>query len=311
MPDILSVGECMVELYAEEPIAQAKVLYKTYGGDTLNMLVAASRLGSSTGYMTRVGDDPFAPFLISAWQAEDIDTSHVKVVSGQNGLYIIDSGPGGRREFIYYRKGSAASTLNKADLDESYIAEAKILHFSAITQAISPSARETALAAAKLARKHKALVSYDPNLRLRLWSLEEARNALEEVLPYIDIILPSAPEETEKLIGATSPEKAVELLFQRGISTVAVKMGERGCIVGAEGKVFHLPSVSPAGVVDTTGAGDAFDGGFLHGICQGLAPKEAAKIGIVASGFKIGQRGAIAGLPRKETVEEFLRKNRS
>src|SRR3972149_1098464 len=125
MPDIISLGECMVELHSEEPIARADSFHKAYGGDTLNTLVAAPRLGPGTGFVTRVGDDPFAPFLLEAWRAEGIDVSHARLVEGFNGLYLISLLPGGEREFTYYRNGSAASTMTPADLDPSYLGGAR------------------------------------------------------------------------------------------------------------------------------------------------------------------------------------------
>ena len=111
MPDIISLGECMVELFSEEPIARAGSFRKAVGGDALNTLVAAARLGASTGFVTRVGDDPFAPFLLESWRAEGIDVSHARFVEGFNAVYFISLLPGGEREFTYYRSGSAASTM--------------------------------------------------------------------------------------------------------------------------------------------------------------------------------------------------------
>lgn len=306
MPDIVSIGECMIELFADEPLADTPIFHKSYGGDTLNLLVAASRLGSSTGYVTKVGDDPFASFLVNSWQEEGIDISRVRRVSGFNGLYFISLLPGGEREFTYYRKGSAASTLTPDDLDTAYLAGARLLHVSGITQALSSSCRATVLAAVKIARDNGVMVSFDPNLRLPLWSLSQAQAALHEVLPYVDIVLPSAPEETLQLVGAASPEAAIDYFWRQGVKTVAVKVGRDGCVVGADGNIVSLPAVAPNGVLDTTGAGDAFNGGFLHGIVSGMSPVDAARVGVVVAGLKLAGRGAVTGLPRREQVERIL-----
>ena len=303
MPDLISLGECMVEMYSDEPLGTANTFHRSYGGDTLNTLVMASRLGTTNGYITRVGRDPFGPYLLDSWQNEGVDTSHAQIVEGFNGLYFIALLEKGQREFTYYRKGSAATTLRPEDVDPVYISEAKMLHLSGITQAISPSCRQATLRAAQLAHTHGVRVSYDPNLRLQLWSLAEAKAAMEEVLPYVDIMLPSAPQETEQLAGARSPEEAISFLWSRGVDTVAVKMGESGCLVGANGEIKALEAVAPLGVVDTTGAGDAFNGVFLHGLLQGMTPHEAARLGTVASGLKVGARGAIAGMPTKQEIQ--------
>ena len=292
----------MVELYSEEPLAEAPAFTKTFGGDTCNLLVAAARLGTSTGYITRVGDDPFGPFLLSAWQAEGIDTSQARVVPGFNGLYLISLLPGGEREFVYYRKGSAASTLEPGDLDETAIASARILHLSGISQAISPSCRAATLAAARLARKHGVMVSFDPNLRVRLWSLAEAQAAMAELLPYVDVVLPSAPDESSALIGEADPAAVAADLHRKGARLVAVTCGANGVVVSDGQTVTPVPAHIPELVRDTSGAGDVFNGAFLHGLIQGMAPVDAAHLGVVAAGLKVRGRGAIASQPRREEV---------
>ena len=306
MPQIISIGECMVELFAEEALSTTPTFHKSLGGDTFNVLAMASRLGTSCGYITKVGDDPFATFLLESWQKEGVDTSHAKMVPGFNGIYFISLLPRGEREFTYYRRGSAASTLTPQDLDEEYIGAATILHFSAITQAISRSSRAAVLKAARMAKDQGVLVSYDPNLRPGLWSLQEALQAFGEVMPFLDIVLPSAPEETEKLLGASSPRQAVEYLWDKGVKIVAIKAGHLGCIVGTEGSIEPFDSIAPRGVVDTTGAGDAFDGAFLHALVQGLSPFEAARWGVAAAGLQVGGRGAIASMPTRAEVEGYL-----
>jgi 2-dehydro-3-deoxygluconokinase len=302
----------MVELYSEEPIARAGSFRKAYGGDTLNTLVAAARLGASTGYVTRVGDDPFAPFLLEAWRAEGIEVSQARLVEGFNGLYFISLLPGGEREFTYYRRGSAASTMTPGDLDPAYIGSARVLHVSGISQAISPSCRETVLAAVRLAREQGVLISYDPNLRRKLWpSLAEARAAMHEVLPFADIVLPSAPEEMTELLEARTPEEGVERLWAAGVGTVAAKLSEKGCLLGYDGRLVAIPPFVPEAVVDATGAGDAFDGAFLHGLVSGLSPEEAARLAVVCAGLSLRSRGAIGGLPYRDEAYAAWHSSRS
>jgi 2-dehydro-3-deoxygluconokinase len=308
MPDIVSLGECMVEFFSEEPIARAGSFQKAYGGDTLNTLVAAARLGASTGYITRVGDDPFAPFLLESWGAEGVDVSHARMVEGFNGLYFISVLSGGEREFTYYRRGSVASTMTPADLDPAYIGGARVLHVSGISQAISPSCRETVLTAVRLARERGVLVSYDPNLRLKLWpSLAAARAAMQEVLPFADIVLPSAPEEMAELLEVRTPEEGVERLWTTGVATVVVKLGEKGCLLGYDGRLVAIPPFVPDAVVDATGAGDAFDGAFLHGLVSGLSPEEAARLAVVCAALSLRKRGAIGGLPHRKEAHAAWR----
>ena len=111
MPELLSIGECMIELYSDQPLEQAETFQKSLAGDSLNILVSAQRLGTSTGYITRVGSDPFTDYLLNTWRSEGIDTSHAKQVDGFNAVHFVAQLPGGDREFVYYRRGSAPSTM--------------------------------------------------------------------------------------------------------------------------------------------------------------------------------------------------------
>ncbi|MCD6290082.1 MAG: sugar kinase [Anaerolineae bacterium] len=310
MLDIVSIGECMIEFFSDEPIAEAKTFTKAFAGDAFNNIAAAQRMGSKTGFITRVGDDPFASYLLKSWQGLGVDTSHCKLVPGFNGIYFISLLPGGEREFTYYRKGSAPSTMEPSDLDEDYIASTRILLTTGITQAISPSARATALRAAQIARAHDVQVAYDPNLRLKLWSLAEARQALEEILPYVNIAMPGGPDESRTLLGLRAPHEIIEYFWKAGVDLVALKWGMEGCWVGEReaGTIVLVPPLPGVEARDTTGAGDAFNGAFMHGLCEGMAPVEAARLGMISAALKVRGRGAVASLPSREEVYAIYQK---
>jgi 2-dehydro-3-deoxygluconokinase len=304
--DLISIGECMVEFHCDGPMAHAKSFQRAFGGDTLNLLAAAARLGCRCGYVTRVGDDPFGPGLLDGWRAEKIDVSHAPLVPGFNGIYFISLLEGGEREFTYYRAGSAASTLGPDDIDPGFIASARIVHSSGITQALSPSCRAAVRRAFEVAREAGVMTSFDPNLRVRLWPVERAREALEEVLPLVDVILPGAPQETGALIGVEEPEQAASHFHERGVKTVVIKMGGKGCLVSDGATMRRIPAHRSPAVVDTTGAGDAFNGGFLAGLCMGYDAMSAAGIGAAVAGLKVRGRGAVASLPRIEQVRKYV-----
>jgi 2-dehydro-3-deoxygluconokinase len=304
MLDVIAIGECMIEFFAEQSIAEAPSFVKAVGGDALNNVAAAQRMGSPTGFITRVGDDPFAPYLLQSWQAMGIDTSHCHVVPGFNGIYFISLLPGAEREFTYYRKGSAPATMEPSDLDPAYIANARILLVTGVTQAISPSARATALHAAQIARAQGVRVAYDPNLRLKLWPLDEARRGLAEILPYVTIALPGGPQESQVLLGIDSPQAIVEHFWRAGVDVVALKWGMTGSWIGerATGAMTLVPPLPGITARDTTGAGDAFNGAFLHGLCEGMSPVEAARLGMISAALKVRGRGAVASLPSRDEV---------
>ena len=304
--DVVSLGECMVEMFCDGRIKDANLFTKAYGGDTLNTIVAARRLGSEAGFITKVGIDPFAEFLLSNWRAEGIDLSQTKLVPGFNGIYFISLLLSGEREFTYYRPGSAASTLSPEDLDHDYIAGAKVLHTSGITQAIATTARDAALAAFKIAKKAGVLTSFDPNLRLKLTTLELARENLNEILQYTDIFLPSSPDETAPLFPEMDHVQIIDFVVSKGVKHVAIKCGADGCVVSSGGQIHRLSPEFDVKVVDATGAGDAFNGGFIHGIVRGMSARDAARIGMALASLKMEGRGAILSLPTREQVVAAL-----
>lgn len=305
--DIISIGECMIELSTNEGLMNAECLHKYYGGDTLNTAVAAARLGSKVGYITRVGRDSFQTYLLDSWQAEHLDTSNIKIVEGYNGLYIISIQEETNKEFVFYRKKSAATTLSIDDISEEYIQQANIVYSTGIAQSLSSSAKGAVKKAFRIAKDKGCLVAYDPNYRERLWDTDEANEALEEIIDRLDIIMLNNINDAEKLIDQTSPDKIIKYFWDKGVATVAVKMGKNGCVIGYNGEINTIAG-KEAEVVDSTGAGDAFNGGFLHGIACGYTPFESARFATIVASEQIKGLGAVKSLPYRDKVySEFGR----
>ena len=308
--DIISLGESMVEFFCDGPISQATTFRRSIGGDTMNTVIAASRLGSKCGYITRLAEDQFGEYLLNKWKSENIDVSNVKRVSeGFNGIYFISLLPAGQREFIYYRAGSAASTASPLDLNPDYIKSARILHTSGISQAISKSSLQTVEQAIQLAKKKKVKVSFDPNYRPRLWQKEQALRAYETILSYVDMLL--ADETYCSLIDKKEPEDLLDYFGDYRIPIVVIKLGSKGAMLKERGHDSKTLGVLDGKVVDTTGAGDAFNGGFLHGICHDYSVDDAAILGTITAGLKVTGRGAVESLPQGKDVYEILKAIRS
>lgn len=299
--DIISIGECMIELSTTESLIYAEVLHKYYGGDTLNAAVAAARLGSKVGYITRVGRDSFQTYLLDSWQAENIDTSNIKVVEGYNALYIISTQEENRKEFVFYRKKSAATTLSTDDISEEYIQQANIVYSTGIAQSLSSSAKGAVKKAFNVAKEKGCLVAYDPNYRERIWDADEANEAMEEIIDCVDIIMLNSTHDAEWLIDQTSPDKIIKYFWDKGVATVAVKMGKNGCAVGYNGEINTIPG-KEVEVVDSTGAGDSFNGAFLHGIACGYTPFESARLATIVASEQIKGLGAVKSLPYRDQV---------
>ncbi|NTY02578.1 sugar kinase [Deinococcus sp. JMULE3] len=288
----------MVELRADGPLGDAPHLTRACGGDTLNALVSAARLGSRCGFISRVGNDPFGHGLRRAWQAEGIDVTHAPLVDGENGVYFISLHADGEREFTYRRADSAATQLSPADVDATYVAASGTLLLSGITQAISGSAQAATRHAAQLARQCGTRVAFDPNHRPRLWAarggLDAARAALHEVLPCVDLLLPSFPADAALLEHIPSDAPGTARAFAALGVTVALKDGPHGAwLCEPGGEPLHVPAPPVADVLDTTGAGDAWNGAFLHALTRAQPPEQAARTAHASAAHVIRHRGAL------------------
>jgi len=277
------------------------------GGDTSNFIVAFSRLGGNAGYITKIGNDEFGRCFLKLWKKERIDISHVLIEKeGFTGIYFISRKNGGEHDFTYYRKDSAASHLSIKDLDIDYIKNTKIFHTSGISQAISDSCCEAVLYAMEKAKEFNAIVSYDPNVRLKLWPLEKAQKAISKAISLSDIVMPSL-EDLSLLTNTSSVEDGAKKLIELGAKLVAVKLGKKGCFIKFKDEEYFVKGFKTK-VVDTTGAGDAFDAAINIALLQGWSIKKAAIFANATAALKLRGRGAVTALPSRKEVERFLDK---
>lgn len=234
-------------------------------------------------------------------------TDHViREPGGRTGIYFI-SRDAAHSSFTYYRAGSPASRLSPADVPEAALATAKALHVSGITQAISSSACDAAFHAMQLARRHSTLVSYDPNYRPALWPLDRARAIVARSVELCDVALPNL-EEGRALTEMDEPEAILTWFAALGPRTVVLKMGGRGALLWDGGRITEVPP-HPVVPVDSTGAGDAFDGAFVTRLIQGAPPADAARYAAVAGALTTQGHGAVHPIPRDTEVRSALQKD--
>lgn len=309
MPDLISLGEPMVEFNARQVgrLRDVKTYDRGWGGDTSNVICAAARLGCRTGYMTRIGDDEFGWCFMELWKREEIDTSHVIMEKDAfTGIYFISLKDGGEHDFTYYRANSASSRYSPEDLDPNYIRNAKIFQSSGITQAISQSCREAVFKAAQIAKDSGVLFAYDPNVRLKLWPLNTARAVIYHTFEYADIVM-SSLEDARLITGLGDVEEIAEKLLENEGKIVALKLGAKGAIIVTETGKVEVPGYKVK-VVDTTGCGDAWDGAFLVGILEGWSIEKSAKFANATAALKAKGFGAVGPLPHRREVEDFLKR---
>lgn len=299
-PDILCLGEPMLELNQQKD----GTYLPGHGGDTSNAAIAAARQGASVGYVTHIGQDTFGNAFMELWEKEGISTQTVKQVStAHTGMYFVTHGEDGH-EFSYFRAGSAASQMTPADLPIEALQEAKILHVSGISQAISESAADTVFEAMRITREAGGKVSYDTNLRLKLWPLERARAVIHAAVALSDIILPGE-DDAALLTGHTEPNAIVDTYLGLGAKVVALTLGPEGTLVATPDERQHVPG-RKVNAIDATGAGDTFDGAFLARISAGDSPFEAAHYANAAAALSTQGYGGVAPMPLKSAVMAFM-----
>ena len=300
--DIITIGESLIELSSSTGLAYTQTFNKYYGGDTLCTAVAAQRLGSKAGYITRVGNDPFKEFLMESWQLEGLDISQVKLIDGFNGVYFIGHPENTEKEFVYYRKKTAATKLSIDDISPDYILSADIIYTTGSTQSLSLSAREAVQKAFQIAYENQMSTAYDLNYDSRLWSSDEAKEAFEELPPYIEIMFLSLEHDSVRVFDVDSPDKCIKYLWDTGITKVIIKSAkDKGYFVGSEGDIVFVEFKTDE-IVDSTGSGDAFNGAFLHGLNSGMTIVEAAKLASIDAAIQCHGMGAIKSTPYKEQV---------
>ena len=298
--DVVALGEALIEF--NHARGAPNQYLQGFGGDTSNCVIAASRLGASVAYITRVGDDAFGRMLFELWRRERVDTSGVAIDSdADTGIYFVTHGERGH-EFNYLRAGSAASRMRAFELPLGIIKSAKVLH----VQAISPSACDSVFAAIDAARDSGAKISFDSNLRLKLWPLSRARAVITATIRVCDWFLPSL-DEAAQLSGCTDPQAILDWSHTNGASLVALKMGGDGVWVSTTHARERIPGHN-VDAVDATGAGDCFDGALLARLSAGDTPVDAARYANAAAALATTGYGAVAPLPTDDAVRAFLKK---
>lgn len=303
MPDILCVGEPLLE-FNQRPGGGEPLYLKGHGGDTSNAAIAAARAGASAGYITAVGADAFGEDFLALWKSEGVDTATVRIdPDAHTGIYFVTHGPKGHA-FTYFRAGSAASRMAPATMPDDAIRRAKVLHMSGISQAISGSAADACFHAIGVAREAGVRVSYDTNLRLRLWSVERARAVIHAAIAMADIALPSL-DDAVALTGLEQPDAIADFYLRLGAPLVVLKLGKDGVLLADAGSRERI-APHKVDAVDATGAGDTFGGSFLARLVAGDAPREAAAYANAAAALATTGYGAVAPIPRPEAVRALL-----
>ena len=291
---LLAIGECMVELMQ----AEGGLLRKSFAGDTFNTAYYAHQFlpaDWSVDYFSAVGTDMISDEMLAFMQGHGIGTNHVARIEGRSpGLYMIHL-KDGERSFSYWRSVSAAKLLARdGDRLRAAIEASDIIVFSGITLAILPVEDvETLLSELRRAKAAGKRVVFDPNIRPRLWDdAERMRATITDGARAATLVMPSLDDETTHF-GDASLEETIARYAGLGVAEQVVKDGAEGATLVFDGTRSHAPSAKVEKIVDTTSAGDSFNGAFLARLAVGATPQEAARFAADVAAAVIQHHGAL------------------
>ena len=292
---IACLGECMVELTQGK---SSHTLNKNFAGDTYNTAYYLKKLlgdQATVSYLTAVGVDGLSQQLVDALAAAQLDTSAIRrLEDGKVGLYLVENDPDGERHFVYWRETSAAKRLFDGEQGNDLLASLSaydMVYLSGISLAIlAPEARERLIQALTTA---DVQVVFDPNYRPKLWGGDTAHAsaAMCALVKATQAIVLTTLDDEQALNNLHTDTDVEQFWIQHGAQDVVVKKGAQGCFIASE--QILVPSISGIQPIDTTGAGDSFNGGYLAGRAAGLSVYQSATQAHRVAAQVIQHRGAI------------------
>ena len=303
------VGEPMGLFIAQEEgqLSDVSGYSMAVAGAEFNVAVGLARLNLPVTYLTRLGEDPFGQKIVRTLQRNGIGSEFVSFSKERSTGFMLKSKVStGDPKIFYFRKGSAASTLSKEDVDRMDFSGYGFVHLTGIFPALSESTKEASFYLIKKAREHGLTVSFDPNLRPQLWpDTETMVQTLNEFAALSDYVLPGEAEG-ELLCGDRDPRKIGQFYLERGAKAVVTKMGSRGAYLMTEQDQELVPGFSIEKVVDTVGAGDGFAAGILSALMEGKNLYEAVRRANAVGAIQVTSIGDNDGLPSRAQLAGFM-----
>lgn len=317
--DAVAIGECLIDFIPSGAFSESggPLLERNPGGAPVNVMAALARLGKKTGFIGKVGNDPFGRYLADVLAESGIDAGGLAFADdAHTTMVFVHLDANGERSFHFARKPGADELLRAEEVDRERVGSAAVFHFGSVSLSSEP-ARSATLFAARLAREAGALVSYDPNWRAPLWTggEEEARRTILKGLELADVAKVSA-EELVFLTGAEDAEEGTARLMARfgQLRLVLATLGAEGTYYRKPGAAGYVASYSVK-TVDTTGAGDGFLGAFLYQALERMPrdvldwseeeTREAVAFANAAGALATTRKGAIHSLASLREIEEL------
>lgn len=314
--EVVTMGECLVSLVAADsaPLPDVRALHPHVAGAEANVAVGLARLGHRVAFIGRVGADGFGTRIVRALRGEEVDVVGLTVdPNGPTGLMIRERRGVGPSEVIYHRTGSAGARLGPEDVaaavERGVFGGARWLHLTGITPALSDSCRAAVAAALAASRAEGLTVSFDINLRRRLWSDADSASVLRDLVARVDVLIADEAEAAlvTGLTDAAGAESLAVAILELGPSLAVMKLGAGGGLAVARGgPAVRVTGLPVATVVDPVGAGDAFSAGFIAARLDGADVPTALAWANACGAASVAVEGDMTGLPTRPELERLL-----
>lgn len=312
MADVMLVGEPMVLFYAEDygSLTEVNHFKKGLAGAEVNVGIGLSRLGHEVAYLTKLSTDEMGDYIYQALEKEQLASPYIlRDPTLPVGVMYKNKVKEGDPKTLYYRKGSAASKITKADIDRINFSELKLVHLTGIPAALSPEFREASFYLIQQAKESGCLITFDSNLRPSLWeSQEQMIQTINQLACLSDIFLPGF-EEGQLLTGLTTLEEIANYYLKQGVQHVVIKNGAQGAFVKSQNQVKQtIAGFMVEEVVDTVGAGDGFAVGMIDGLLRKLSLTEAIENANAIGAIQVQHVSDNEALPTLLELQAFKEK---
>jgi sugar/nucleoside kinase (ribokinase family) len=306
-PEVISIGNMLVEVMRtelDEPLDQPGTFVGPFpSGDTPIYVDTVARLGRSAGFIGAVGDDGFGRCLLDRFARDGVDSSQVQVLEDHTtGVAFVAYFADGSRTFIFHWRHAAAGQLAPDHVRPSYFGRCRWLHLTGCNLAVCESARLACLKAMDCTPPD-AQVSFDPNIRPEVLSVDEIRDLCRPVIERSNVILPSLGEAM-MFTGAGSDDEGCRQWAAEG-KLVVLKQGASGCAIYLSDQVFTVPGYAVE-EVDPTGAGDSFCAGIAVGLLEGMGLRECGAFANAVGALAVTQKGPMEGAPTRAQVNALM-----
>ncbi len=311
--DILTVGEVLVEFVKKNKDSphyeRGEYVGPFPSGAPAIFVDTGARLGMKTGIVGGIGNDEFGKVIKDRLEKDNVDTRKLLVFDGiTTGIAFVMYFSSGERRFVFTLKQSAAAQVKPEHIEEDFVKETKVVHIMGSALSLNESMREACYKAVRIANQHGLIVTYDPNLRAELIEPSLIRKISEPILKVAELVMPSKNELLD-LTGKRNVEEAAEEVLKYGVKQVIVKLGNEGSYLITKDEKYFEPAYE-VNERDPTGAGDAFDAGYIMMYLKGKNYKESLKFANAVGALKVTNFGPMEVPSSLEEVEEFMKSSK-